>query len=174
MRFKCEICGRGNSGVCTNMRCPDCHAKWCGEGGATSPGHARYWPTERLVQALAEHLEETGTAIGAKREGDRVHFVATGDCHSFNVSVRQLADIVDGVIEAKAVSHVQTGHKSCRTGTIAAAPDAHELLLEIHEVFRHHNPVDPSAMFDDRTFGQAVEQYLNKAAGKAETSWAPS
>jgi hypothetical protein len=51
---------------------------------------------------------------------------------------------------------------------IAAAPDAHEILLAIHEFFRHHNPVDPSALVlgDDRTLKQAVADYLAKAAGQ--------
>lgn len=48
---------------------------------------------------------------------------------------------------------------------IAAAPDAHAILLAMHEYFRHHSGVEPSALFDERTFRQAVEAYLKKAGG---------
>lgn len=51
---------------------------------------------------------------------------------------------------------------------IAAAPDGHEILLAIHEFFRHWNPVDPSTMFNDTdTFKQAVEAYIAKAKGNS-------
>jgi len=49
---------------------------------------------------------------------------------------------------------------------ISAAPEAHELLLQINEFFRHWGSPDPSAMFDEtRTFKQAVEEYLAKVSG---------
>lgn len=39
---RCEICdtplGRDR---CTNGRCPTCHGRFCGPGGATEPGHER-------------------------------------------------------------------------------------------------------------------------------------
>jgi len=44
---KCELCGSATTlwtGRCTNGRCEDCHRKFCGPGGDTSPGHARNWP----------------------------------------------------------------------------------------------------------------------------------
>lgn len=47
-----------------------------------------------------------------------------------------------------------------------AGPVAHTILLQIHEHFRHHNPVDPSVLMlgDDRTLKEAVEAYVNATA----------
>lgn len=42
MRRRCNHCGVSTAGVgrCTNGRCDACHNAVCGDGGATSPGHA--------------------------------------------------------------------------------------------------------------------------------------
>jgi hypothetical protein len=55
---------------------------------------------------------------------------------------------------------------------IAAAPDGHKILAAVHEFFRHHNPVEPSALMpdDDRTLRQAVADYMAKVAGGNVTS----
>lgn len=52
------------------------------------------------------------------------------------------------------------------------ALSSHAILVQIGEFFRHHNPVDPSALFDedqrlgarpgDRTLGQAVAEHLGQ------------
>ena len=50
---------------------------------------------------------------------------------------------------------------------IAAAPEGHEVLMAIHEFFRHWNPADPSALLrdDGTTLKQAVEAYVAKVQG---------
>lgn len=44
---------------------------------------------------------------------------------------------------------------------------ARTILLEIHEYFRHWNPVDPSAPFGETTMKQAVEDYIGQTKGVA-------
>jgi len=44
------------------------------------------------------------------------------------------------------------------------ASAAHLILWEINEFFRHNNPVDPSAMFNDTTtFKNVVAEYMAKS-----------
>lgn len=51
---------------------------------------------------------------------------------------------------------------------IAAAPDGHDILLAIHEYFRHWNPANPSSLALDggRTLKEAVAEYIAKANGQ--------
>ena len=45
--------------------------------------------------------------------------------------------------------------------------EAYELLVEINEYFRHHNPCDPSMPYRyGGTFKQAVEKYLDNALNR--------
>lgn len=44
---------------------------------------------------------------------------------------------------------------------LAASPLGYQVLVRLNEMFRHHNPCDPSMPFDDqRTMKRALEDYL--------------
>ena len=44
---------------------------------------------------------------------------------------------------------------------------AREILMAMNEFFRHNNPVDPHAMFDEtRKFKTVVQEYLHRDATK--------
>lgn len=57
------------------------------------------------------------------------------------------------------------------TRLLAAAWDAREILMVIHEYFRHWGPVDPSVTLDDsgRTLKNAVAAYIAKLQGDQQS-----
>lgn len=70
-------------------------------------------------------------------------------------------------------THTRQCYKPCAEGQanarlIAAAPEGHEIMMAIHEFFRHYNPANPSALALDgeRTLKEAVADYIAKATGQ--------
>lgn len=65
---KCSVCGLemephrtgfNDGDLCTNGRCPKCHAGCCTQGGSTGPGHG-YGKFEAAVAAKAHREKERG------------------------------------------------------------------------------------------------------------------
>ena len=128
------------------------HAPWRAEGANV---------VDRKGNLVCECVESDGTG-----QILAIFIAGLPELHEAACAIYETAPTLDETLSRQLFQAIDkcSGGES-RTPT---TPSADERLLNVHEFFRHWNPIDPSVMFDDtRTMKQAVAEYLDAVKGTA-------